>query len=321
MADPATPVRNGDHAHGLLTRQTKRLVELQRAVAGEPLPEALQEAERTLRRLAITLEQFAPALEIHGDVTPKRLAKTHKRLALACELDRLGQRLETGFLPQVPEREARRLKGVLRQLRKERQLAHVHLVDTLNGGSHLQMLALLQSWLRQPTYTALGDQPLAAWLPERAEHSARLLLHPGWWLVERISAQETLRGLGTELTASRERLRNLPAVGSGRHQAWLDLLQRGADLLEEHSDLALLRKAIDGQLRDDFQLAVPQLEWLLEQHQQQCWRQWRGLAQSVLAPERRRRQTIASLAGGLPASTPMGRLRQLLLRLAARIDT
>ncbi|MCU0530232.1 MAG: CHAD domain-containing protein [Cyanobium sp. Prado107] len=311
MAPPAMPLRNGDHAHGLLAGHCRRLVELHGPALEGRQPEALAGAHLTLQQLRITLEQFEPALELPACVSPKRLGKTQRRLALTRELNRLQQRLEAGFLPQVPEREGRRLKPALRQLRRERELAHQHLAAALNSSGHLQLIAQLQGWLRQPRYTPLGEQPLAVWLPEWNAGSAPLLLHRGWWVEERGTDLDALRGLGEEVVAAHLRITNLPVGGlppwsHGRRRAWLDQLRRADELLSELHDLELLRRAIDGQLRDGIERTVPQLEWLLEQHQLQCWRQWRELADAVLAGRRQR--------------TPRGRIRALLLRLAARLE-
>ncbi|MCP9929150.1 CHAD domain-containing protein [Cyanobium sp. CH-040] len=305
------PARNGDHAHGLLAGHCRRLVELHGPVLESREPQALAEAQLTLSRLRTTLQQFEPALALPAVVSAKRLGKTERRLALAWELERLQQRLESGFLSQVPEREGRRLRPALRQLRRERQLAQQHLAAALNSSGHLQLIAQLQGWLRQPQYTALGEQPLAAWLAEWNAGSAPLLLHRGWWTVERDSDLTMLRDLGEEVAATRLRIANLPPGGQppwshGRRGAWLDQLRRAEDLLSELHDLELLRRAIDGQLRDGIERTVPQLEWLLEQHQQQCWRQWGDVAQAVLAARAQ--------------ATPRGRIRALLLRLAARLE-
>lgn len=311
MAPPAMPTRNGDHALGLLTDHSRRLVELHGPVLEGQEPGAVAAADLALGQLRTTLQQFGPALQLPAAVAPKRLGKTQRRLALIRELDRLQQRLETVFLPQVPEREARRLRPAQRKLQRERELAHQHLVAALKSSGHLQLIAQLQGWLRQPQYTTLGDQPLAAWLPEWSAEATPLLLHPGWWAVERGGELDLLRDLGEQVAAARLRIANLPGGGlppwtHGRRVAWLDQLRRAADLLCELDDLELLRRAIDGQLRDGIERTVPQLEWLLEQHQQQCWRQWGDLAQAVLTGRR--------------PGTARARIRTLLLSLAARLE-
>jgi CHAD domain-containing protein len=312
------PIRNGDHAHRLLESEGRQLVALHGPVLEGDDATALEGMRLSLRRLRVGLLQFEPALELPGTLSAKRLAKSERRLALAWELDRLLDRLETVFLAQVPEREVRRLRTVLRQLKRERQLAHDHLAATLRSGGHLELIAQLQNWLRQPVFTPLGEQPLADWLREWDQGSEALPLHRGWWVAERGEDLDALRHLEEGVACARLRIENLPPCGHGGRHRWPRQLRRAEALLVELSDLELLRKAIDDQLRDGIERTVPQLEWLLEQHQLQCWRQWRELAEDLLAPAARRRRAIGGLACRQPPSG-WGGIRRILLSMAARI--
>ncbi|MGL6133389.1 MAG: CHAD domain-containing protein [Prochlorococcaceae cyanobacterium] len=318
MAAAAMPILNGDHAHGLIAQHCRGLVELQAAVLENQDPEPLRQMDDHLRQLLHSLLQFEPALDLPEDVNAKRLAKTQRRLAMVRDLDRLRERLDAAFLPQAPEREVRRLKPVLRQLKRERQLAHDHLGEALRSGGHLEQLARLQGWLRDPRYTALGNEPLQAWLLEWEADPAPLLLHRGWWVAERREELAGLRDLGTCLEDHGDRLDNLPLAGASARRRWRQQLRRGRDLLAELNDLEVLRKAIDEQLRDGIERTVPQLDWLMEQHHLQCWRQWRDLAATLLAAAQRRRRPLLWLAEGQERSG-LGRIRAGLINLAGRL--
>jgi CHAD domain-containing protein len=312
------PILNGDHAHGLIAQHCRQLVELQGPVLENTGPEPLRQMEANLRRLAAGLLQFGAALELPHSVSAKKLAKTQRRLAMARDLERLRERLDTTFLPQTPERELRRLKPVLRQLKRERQLAHDHLIEALRSPGHLEQLAQLQSWLREPRYTALGEEPLAAWLLEWESDSVALLLHRGWWVRDRDEEPASLADLAGHIESLDDRLDNLPHPPAGSHRRWRAQLQRSSLLLAELNDLEVLRKAIDDQLRDGIERSVPQLDWLLEQHRLQCWRRWRELASALLAEPQRQRRPLLRLAERQPRSG-LGRLRAALLTLAARL--
>ncbi|MEX1317448.1 MAG: CHAD domain-containing protein [Synechococcaceae cyanobacterium] len=312
------PILNGDHAHGLIAQHCRQLVELQGPVLDDRDPEPLRQMDLSLRRLHRCLVQFEAALELPQAVSAKRLGKTQRRLAMTRDLDRLQTRLEAAFLPQAPERELRRLKPVLRQLKRERQLAHDHLVSALRSSGHLEQLAQLQGWLREPRYTALGTEPLAEWLLEWAGDPAPLLLHRGWWVRERGEELASLRDLGERIEGLADQLDNLPQPGTTGHHRWRLQLQRGQALLAELNDLEVLRKALDEQLRDGIERTVPQLDWLLEQHRLQCWRQWRDLAETLLAAPQRRRRPLLRLAAWQGRSVP-DRIRAALISLAARL--
>ncbi|MFO8237742.1 MAG: CHAD domain-containing protein, partial [Prochlorococcaceae cyanobacterium] len=245
MATAAVPILNGDHAHGLIAQHCRQLVQLQGPVLDSRETEPLRQMDEHLRRLHGTVLQFQPALELPEGVSAKRLAKTQRRLAIARDLDRLRERLDAAFLPQAPEREVRRLKPVLRQLKRERQLAQDHLGESLRSASHLEQLALLQGWLREPRYTALGLEPLHSWLLEWMDDPASLLLHRGWWVAERREQLASLRDLGARLADHGDRLDTLPGPAATAQRHWRQQLQRGRDLLGELNDLEVLRKAID----------------------------------------------------------------------------
>lgn len=315
----ATAILNGDHAHGLIAQHCRQLVELQGPVLADRESEALRQMDAHLRRLHTTLLQFEPALELPGGLSVKRLAKSQRRVAIASDLERLRQRLDTAFLPQAPEREVRLLKPVLRQLKRERQLAHDHLGEALRSAGHLEQLALLQGWLREPRYTALGLEPLQSWLLEWMDDPASLLLHRGWWVAERRGQLASLRDLGARIAEHGDRLDTLPVPGATAQRRWRQQLQRGRDLLAELDDLDVLRKAIDEQLRDGIERTVPKLDWLMEQHHLQCWRLWRTLAADLLAAPQRQRRTLQRLAEGQGRSGVVGRLRAVLIQLAARL--
>lgn len=319
MAASAVPSLNGDHAHGLIAQHCRQLVELQGPVLDNRDPEPLRQMDRSVRALHNGLMQFEPALELPQSLNLKRLAKTRRRLALVRDLDRLHERLEASFLPQAPEREVRRLKPVLRQLKRERQLAHDHLAVALRSSAHLEQLAHLQGWLRDPRYTRLGEEPLAGWQREWAQEPPALMLHRGWWVAERGEESASLRDLSERIEALSARLGNLPQPATGGSRSWLRQLRRGRDLLSELNDLTLLHKAIDDQLRDGSERTVPQLDWLLEQHHLQCWRQWRELAAGLMAAQQRRRRPLQQLATwqGMSAA---GRIRAGLISLAGRLS-
>jgi CHAD domain-containing protein len=315
----ATPILNGDHAHGLIAQHCRQLVELQGPVLANREPEPLRQMDGHLRRLHTTLLQFEPALDLPEGLSVKRLAKGQRRLAIASDLERLRERLDAVFLPQTPEREVRRLKPVLRQLKRERQLAHDHLGEALRSHGHLEQLALLQGWLREPHYTTLGQEPLRLWLLEWQPDPAPLLLERGWWVAERRDNLASLRELGACIEAHGHRLDNLPLASTAALHRWRQRLQQGRDLLTELDDLEVLRKAIDEQLRDGIERTVPKLDWLMEQHHLSCWRLWRNLAAGLLAVPQRQRRPLQRLAEGQERSGVTGRLRTALIRLAARL--
>lgn len=289
---------NGVYAQGLLQKQAIRLVQLQAPVAAGEGTEPLHQMRVAMRRLLTTLMQFGPALQLPSAVSDQRLAKWVRRLGMARDLDVLRERLEEGFVPQLPEVEAKALRPVLKQLRRERQLAYGHVVEVLQSRSYLEGLAHLQRWLKDPAFTALGQEPIEDWLVEwQGPFLAGLFLHPGWQVSNASGEEEALHELRRQIKQARYRLDNLAPLHGDSTVRWIGRFKLGQELLGEFNDLQVLRRAIEDQLPGRLEDDLPQLDWLLEQHQRHCWDQWRDLVEQLLPWWQRRRLRQALLAG------------------------
>jgi CHAD domain-containing protein len=284
------PLSNGRFAHDLLQRQVVKLVHLQSPVAEGKGPEPLHQMRVAMRRLRTTVVQFESALQLPPAINDQRLAKWVRRLGLARDLDVLRERLEDGFLPQLPQAEVKALRPVLKQLRRERQLAYDQVVEVLQSRSYLEGLAQLQRWLKQPEFTRLGEQPIREWLLEwQGPCLASLFLHPGWQVSSAEGEVEVLHELRRQIKQARYRLENLAAIEGAQTAGWIEHFKQGQELLGEFNDLQVLQRAIQDQVPGPLDEVLPQLEWLLVQHQRHCWEQWRELAGDLLPPGQRQR--------------------------------
>lgn len=284
------PLSNGRFARDLVQRQVAKLVQLQTPVSEGKGTEPLHQMRVTMRRLRTTVVQFEPALQLPPAINDQRLAKWVRRLGMARDLDVLRERLEDGFLPQLPEAEARALRPVLKQLRRERQLAYGHVVEVLQSRSYLEGLAQLQRWLKQPEFTRLGEQPIREWLLEwQGPCLASLFLHPGWQVSTAEGEVEVLHELRRQIKQARYRLENLSALEGAHTAGWIDRFKQAQELLGEFNDLQVLQRAISDQVPGPLEEVLPQLEWLLVQHQRHCWEQWRELAGDLQSPRQRQR--------------------------------
>ena len=309
-------VSNGAYALDLLQKQVGKLVQLQAPVAAGEGTEPLHQMRVAMRRLSTTLVQFEPALQVPAALNNQRLAKWVRRLGMARDLDVLRERLEVGLLPQLPEAEGRTLRPVLKQLRRERHLAYAHVVEVLKSPSYLEGLAQLQRWFKQPEFTALGQQPIAAWIADwQLPCLAGLFLHPGWQVGSLAQDPDCLHELRRQLKQVRYRLENLAPLQGPSSAPWIGRFKRGQELLGECNDLLVLQRAINDQLQSELALKLPQLAWLLNVSQSHCWERWSELAQELLPAQQRRRLRRDLLWGG-GASSKLDRLKLGLGRLA-----
>ena len=314
-------ISNGAHVHGLLQAHCKRMVALQGPVLRDRDAEPLHQLRVTMRKLRATLAQFGPCLVLPAEINDRRLAKTVQRLGVARDLDVLRERLDGVLLPQLSQQEQQRLKPVHRQLARERRLAGEQLESVLKSSRHLELIAQLQSWLKQPRYSALGDAPLLHWIPEWAvPGSTNLMLHPGWWLELAGQDADTLHDLRKQLRSLRYRLENIEAFLAPAGRQWIANLKQGQSLLGELNDLEVLHKAIHEQSPDGLEATLPQLAWLLEQNRLHCWRRWREISESLHdLPSRRRRLAALARPKHRASGWPATIWRRALIDFAGRL--
>lgn len=274
----------GAVASALVAERLRRVVALQGEVLADRDPEALHQMRVSFRRLCSTLEQFAPALNLPDAVDPQRIARIRRRLGLTRDLDVLRHRLDQQLLPQLPEREIRQLKPLLKQLKRERQLAFEDLVETLQGRRYLKLLATLQQWLKQPAFTSLGEEPLAAWRAELVQAVlGGLTTLPGWWAVSpydsRASAQ--LHRLRRRLKKARYGLSNLEPLDPQQFEPWVSRFRQLQDLLGDLNDLQLIDVALHRQLDGEPDQLVPGLCSVMAEQRSCSWQEWQGLAEPL----------------------------------------
>lgn len=283
-------LRNGDHAVQLLQRCCDRLVALQDAVVADRDPEDLHRLRVALRRLRSVVGQFGPALLLPGSVADRPIARVARRLGQARDLDVLCLQLKQELLPQLAGRERRQLARLVRRLRSERRLARDQLRRSLHSGSYRRLLAGLQRWLRRPAFTALGEQPLADWLIQwQLSAPGAVLLHPGWWVLDRRAGAAQLHDLRKCCKQVRYGLENLAQPGGAAVGAWAARFEAVQERLGSLNDLEVLQRALERQLRHGLRRELPGLAALLQQRAEAGWRAWRPEAQAWLEPATRLR--------------------------------
>jgi len=273
---------SGEHAAALIERQVKALVEWHGPVLANQGPEPLHQLRVSMRRLRVTLQQFAPLLKLPGELRLSRLAKTSRRLGLARDLDVLQLHLQDQLLPQLPAAELELLKPVLRQLRREQRQAHQQVAEQLRASGYLSWLALMQRWLRKPAFTPLADASLAAGLVQwQLPWIAGLAVHPAWRFEQLVSEsqREQLHGLRKQIKLARYQLDNTKLLLGARSRQWQVRFKQMQEQLGELNDLQVLHQAIADQLSGSLPRDLPVLAGLLQQSQERCWHSWRQLAE------------------------------------------
>jgi CHAD domain-containing protein len=296
-------ISGGDYAAAILEQQLRHVVDLQADVLADRDPEPLHQLRVRFRRLRSSLRQFAPALILPESADDQRIAKIGRRLGMARDLDVLRDRLDQQLLPKLPEPELLALKKLLKQLKRERKLAFEELHITLHSRRYLRLLADLQTWLKQPGFTPLGQEPLLDWLPQwKLAVLADLLPHPGWRVSDphAASALEAVHQLRKRLKTARYGLANLKEVEGEAVAVWASRFKAMQERLGDLNDLQVLHTAISHQLDGEMEALVPTLCWHLLEARNQAWRQWLELSAELRTPEGR--QSLYALVLQPPAA-------------------
>jgi CHAD domain-containing protein len=160
-------------------------------------------------------------------VSERRIAKVARRTGLCRDLDVLRERLETGFLPTVPDQERKALKRVIKSMARNRQVAFDGMAEALRDGPYLKLLARLHEWQNCPRFSSLGIQELRPWLLEWARDCGAVFLQPGWFATD--PNEPDLHVLRKAIKGVRYRLEHLePFVGAGLRD-WVTDLRTAQD--------------------------------------------------------------------------------------------
>ncbi|MCT0201817.1 CHAD domain-containing protein [Synechococcus sp. CS-603] len=295
---------SGAYAAGLIQRQTRRLGHLQAEVLADQDPESLHQLRVTLRRLRTALGLFDAALVLPEAVRDRRIAKVARHTGLSRDLDVMRGQLCSTWLPQLPGKEQKALKPLLRQLSRDRKRAFAGLAHTLRGAPYLALLSKLQKWQRSPRFTPIGQRPLRSWLFEwQTRACAYLFLQGGWFAVD--PSDNALHDLRKCLKGVRYSLEYLEPFGHAVLSDWIRDLSKAQDCLGDLHDLQVLEAALGDYLGRDRRRTLPALQQLIELQKAQRWGQWLSQAEHLLADDSRRALQASLLAPESPASAPM----------------
>jgi CHAD domain-containing protein len=240
-------------------------------------PEALHKLRISLRRLRSGLEVFAPALLLPEGVHASRLARVARRTGLTRDLDVFREWLEDPWWPELPEGEQVALAKAMARLKRDRRQAFEGMVEALNGGRYLKLLALLNQWQASPNYSLLGQQRLKPWLSDWVCHLGQgLFLHNGWFVNN--PAAEDLHELRKRIKALRYNLEPFIPFLPTKILDWIEELKQAQTVLGELHDLTVLEASLLSQPLRRKASPLPTLQGAISQRQQQHWQQWQAQA-------------------------------------------
>jgi len=163
------------------------------------------------------------------------------------------------------------------RLKRDRRQAFEGMVEALNGGRYLKLLALLNQWQASPNYSLLGQQRLKPWLSDWVCHLGQgLFLHNGWFVND--PAAEDLHELRKRIKALRYNLEPFIPFLPTKILDWIEELKQAQTVLGELHDLTVLEASLLSQPLRRKASPLPTLQGAISQRQQQHWQQWQAQA-------------------------------------------
>ncbi len=280
-------ITTGEQVQQLIAHQLSRLESLRPEVLRGEDPEALHQFRVSLRRLRSLLSQFGPALQLPPRLNRARIAALARATGSCRDADVLREHLEERLLPRLDPGEQKACAPLQRQLKRQRRQALKELQAELSSGRTRRLLNRLECWCRDPRYTSLGLQSLAAWLPEWLQAcGGTCFLHGGWFATQPSDAElHELRKRIKEVRYGLEALRSwLGEAG----EAWIGDLREVQSCLGDLHDLEVLMQLLGHQHLADDAASGAGLHRLLEEQRQERWQEWLALRTKLLQPDRRR---------------------------------
>ncbi len=260
-----------------IQQQIRRLGQLHHQVLADEDPEALHKLRVSLRRLRTALDVFDPALVVPAGVHGSRLARVARRTGLTRDLDVFRAKLEDCWLPQIPEDERHALGKAMGRLKRDRRQAFDSMVEALNGGRYLKLLALLNQWQASPAYSPIGQQPLKPWLMDWVAHlSQGLFLLKGWF--EEDPAAESLHELRKRIKGVRYSLEPFVPYLPPAFHGWIEELKQAQERLGNLHDLSVLESTLFSQPFSRKTNPLPTLHAAIGQSQRLYWQEWQAQA-------------------------------------------
>ncbi len=277
----------------------KKSIKWESEVLADCDPEPLHQMRVGMRRLRTALQVFQPAIVLPGSVSPEKIAKIARVLGEVRDRDVLKQTLTVDYYPQLPKDEQKCLDRVLQQLKKQRHHQFVHLKQTLQRNRYHKLKQGLQTWLKHPAYTEIGQMSLEIVLPDLLlPLISQLLLHPGWLVTtpddrgRQPDLARLLQQQGTALHSLRKQAKrvryqteffiNFYGEEYARQVDNLEQIQESLGKIQDH---IVLIDFLSTSLGQEVETAMPHLARYLQHQLYQAWQTWQTLRQPYLQPE------------------------------------
>ncbi|MGH7701792.1 MAG: CHAD domain-containing protein [Gemmatimonadales bacterium] len=289
--DPvAAPPTLGQLAATVIGESYGRVIARERkALAADPA--ALHQMRVAGRRLRAALRLFGPVIRLPEAAGARRVRDLARVLGTLRDLEVQSEELLGRYRALLQGSHQPIIDRMLAQRRRPLAKARAAIDRVLTGKRYARMKEAFERWLERPRFTAPGDLPLFAALPDLlAPTVAELLLHSGWLVSpgESVHAKApVLHDLRKTIKRTRYQVELVaPWYGDGL-RPWIEDLVAMQDSLGSLQDGEVLLASLP---RDKpGRSGIRELKSAIQRRQVEALSAWAAVRTRYLAPEERDR--------------------------------
>jgi CHAD domain-containing protein len=272
----------GDRAHSTIRKQFHRLTKHESGVTDDRDPEDLHQMRVAARRLQAALQAFEQVIELPKIAQWKQVRSIAKALGKLRDLDVQIAAMQN-YGEALDEREREIAQALIdKSFQRNRAKAFNKVKRALASSQYAKLKNAYQDWIEQPQYPDLAQLPLKLSIADLMNPLlSAFLLHPAW-LVQDLTASETLHDLRKLCKAVRYQAEFFEELYPSPFQEWIEELKVVQDQLGMIQDGSVLLDMLPQKEK------LPELKAAIRQEQVRSLDEWKLLRDKYLSDAFRR---------------------------------
>lgn len=298
----------GDRAYEAIVKHVQHILKYEEDTLNDRDPEALHQMRVGMRRLRSDTTGFAAAIVLPKAASNRKIGKIARTLGSLRDIDVMQELLHDRLLPEVPEKEQKRLQPALKVLEKKRKHARKDCQQLLEGKAYNKFKGAIQEWLDRPSYHPFARLRVGDVLPDiLLPPISKLLLEPAWWVgipagssqsqsdrpelteadVESFIAHEggSLHELRKQVKRVRYLMTLFADLYSPTFNAYLKDMKELQGILGDIQDNCVMSEFLSQTLDLDLSQKTPHFAEQLERARHRSWKRWQTLQARYLSRE------------------------------------
>lgn len=283
LNEPTKDLTLAELAHQVIAEQFQRMSKQTKRVLEDNNPEYLHQMRVSTRRLRTAMQIFDRAIVLPKKATDKRIRDLARILGAVRDLDVQIASLREDYLPRFGSAQQKQINQAIKVLKKKRVTVFRKMKAALDDRSYKSLQTAFTTWIEQPQFQPIADQPLLVVLPDvLSPLVSEVLLHSGWTIGQDgiSTASETLHDLRKTCKHARYQTEFFkPFYGEPFHN-WIEEIKQIQDQLGSFQDTQVLRSLLTEAIGNSIEL--PELDEQIQQKQAEVLADWDTTRQKYL---------------------------------------